>query len=155
MIRKFREALCEIFAAVQACLCTNDKAGTTSDKETVEGGKVDGYHDNNARACQSLNDAQEWTCSLTPEQSIKARCAYTSAGEFVVQAKFASVARDVRNNVMSAYNKCTAQNLTTMFRESLPAKPRKVCWQTWPTICGRTGQTGRTGGRQAEEALPG
>ena len=110
-------ALCEIFAAVQACLSTNDKAGTTSDKDRVEGGKVDGYHENYARACHALHDAHEWSCSVTPEQSIKARCINTVAGESVVQAKFSTISRDVRNSVMSAFNKCTALNPTTMFRE--------------------------------------
>ena len=98
--------LCEIIAAVRACLAVQERSGDSSTSERKP--RVDEAY---ASMCKQLQSEGKWDDILTVEQSIKDRCVDSSQGDgrasdTAVHVKFTSIARECRNTIMEVYKQC-------------------------------------------------
>ena len=100
--------LCEIIAAVRACLAVQERSGdsSTSDRKP----RVNAAY---AKMCKQLRSEGKWDDFLTVEQSIKDRCVDSSHGDgrasdTAVHVKFTSIARECRNTIMEVYKQSMA-----------------------------------------------
>ena len=101
--------LCEIIAAVRACLAVQERSGDSSASDRKP-------HVNAAYAqmCKQLQDEGKWDDFLTVEQSIQDRCVDSSQGDgrasdTAVHVKFVTIARECRNTIMEVYKQCMAK----------------------------------------------
>ena len=95
----------EVFAAFEASLGAQDAAGeaSTSDRRFE-------VNERYLNICGFMQDAGEWDCPRTPQESAVIRCVdviINGKGKKVdtaVHVKFEAVARECRNEVMGFYN---------------------------------------------------
>ena len=131
----------EVFAAFEASLSAQDAAGEVS--------TTDRRFDVNERylnICGFMQDAGEWDCPRTPQESAEVRCVdviingKSKKVDTAVHVKFEAVARECRNEVMGFYNDIMDEKPlgsgircipTDMEVEDVLFLIEKKCWRKW------------------------